>query len=116
VEPIDISEAEGRWSDGWASTHVRFTFTPSAGTTKVRIIAVKSEHTPDVVLEVNAGALTVRRQVVASELFWVDTPIATTDGVCTVTIESSPTFVPKDKGLNDDTRELSYLFRGAEAH
>jgi hypothetical protein len=116
VQPIDISEAEGRWSDEWAGTHVRFTFTPPPGTTKVRIIATKSEHTPDVLMRVNAGAQTMQRQVVASEFFWVDTPIATTDGVCTVTIESSPTFVPKDKGINDDTRELSYLFHGAEAH
>ena len=116
MHPIDISQAEGRWPDEWASTHVRFTFTPPPGTTNVRIIATKSEHTPDVLLRINAGAQTAQRQVVASELFWVDAPIATTNGVCTVTIESSPTFVPKNKGINDDTRELSYLFHGAEAH
>ena len=72
--------------------------------------------TPDILMRVNAGAQTAQRQVVASELFWVDAPIATTDGICTVTIESSPTFVPKDKGINDDTRELSWLFHSAEAH
>jgi hypothetical protein len=116
VQPIDISQATGIWPDGWASTHVQFSFTPPPGTITVRIIATKSEHTPDVLLRVNAGAQTAQRQVVATELFWVEAPIATTNGVCTVTIESSPTFVPKDKGINDDTRELSYLLHGAEAH
>jgi hypothetical protein len=116
MQPIDISQATGIWPDGWSSTRVHFAFTPPPGTTKVRIVATKSEHTPDVIVRVDAGAQTVQRQVVASESFYVDAPIAITNGVCEVTVESSPTFVPKDKGINDDTRELSYLFHGAEAH
>jgi hypothetical protein len=116
MEPVDISQAVGRWADQWASTHVQFAFIPPPGATKVRIIATKSEHTPDVLLLVNAGAQTVRRQVVAAGLFWVDVPFAITDGECIVTIQSSPTFIPKELGINDDVREVSYILHGAEAH
>ena len=115
MQPIDYSHATGYWHDGWAGTDVRFSFAPPAGTKNVRVIFEKTPHIDNLLVFVTVNGTTFRRQVMASEVFFVDVPIAPGATNCDVHVVSEGTFVPKNKGINEDARELSYLLRGVEA-
>ena len=115
MQPIDYSHAEGYWHDGWAGTNVQFTCSPPAGTKHIRVIFEKTPHIDNLLVLVTVNGFTVRRQVMASELFYVDVPLSGDPHNATVSVASEGAFVPKDQGINDDTRTLSYLLRGVEA-
>ena len=115
MQPIDYSHATGYWPDGWASTDVRFSFTPPAGTKNVRVIFEKTGHIYNLLVFVTVNGTTYRRQVMANEVFFVDVPLVAGATTADVHVVSEGTFVPKDQGINDDARELSYLLRGVEA-
>ena len=46
---------------------------------------------------------------------FVDLPLSDPHRECRVKVVSEGAFVPKEQGINDDTRTLSYLLRGVEA-
>ena len=115
MQPIDYSHATGYWHDGWAGTEVRFSFAPPAGTKNVRVIFEKTGHIENLLVFVTVNGTTVRRQVMANEVFFVDVPLAAGATNADVKVVSEGTFIPKNQGINDDTRELSYLLRGVEA-
>jgi hypothetical protein len=115
VQPIDYSHATGYWPDGWAGTDVRFSFTPPEGTKKVRVIFEKTGHIENLLVLVNVNGITHRRQVMANGVFFVDVPLAARAHTAEVHVVSEGTFVPKDMGIGDDTREISYSLRGVEA-
>ena len=115
MQPVDYSHATGYWHDGWAGTDVQFAFTPPLQTKYVRVIFEKTPHIDNLLVFVTVNDRTVRRQVMASELFFVDVPLADPSRECRVKVVSEGAFVPKERGINDDTRALSYLLRGVEA-
>ena len=115
MQPIDYSHATGYWPDGWASNEVEFAFTPPPQTKKVRVIFEKTGHIENLLVFVTVNDCTMRRQMMASELFFVDVPLADPHRECRVKVVSEGAFVPKEQGINEDTRTLSYLLRGVEA-
>ncbi|MBU6242127.1 MAG: hypothetical protein KJS66_10100 [Acidobacteria bacterium] len=115
MQPIDYAHATGYWHDGWAGTNVEFACTPPAGTKHIRVIFEKTPHIDNLLVFVTVNGFTIRRQVMASEVFFVDVPLTSDAATATVTVVSEGSFVPKEQGINDDTRVLSYLLRGVEA-
>jgi hypothetical protein len=115
MQPIDFAHASGYWHDGWAETQVEFTCTPPAGTKHIRVIFEKTPHVDNLLVFVTVNGATIRRQVMASELFFVDVSLTGNTDTATVRVVSEGSFVPKERGINDDTRVLSYMLRGVEA-
>jgi hypothetical protein len=115
MQPIDFSHATGYWHDGWASNEVEFTFTPPPQTKHLRVIFEKTPHIDNLLVFVTVNDRTLRRQVMASEVFFVDLPLADPSRECRVRVVSEGAFVPKEQGINEDTRTLSYQLRGVEA-
>ncbi|NBP54675.1 MAG: hypothetical protein EBU67_10425 [Actinobacteria bacterium] len=115
MQPIDFAHATGYWHDGWAGTTVEFECTPPAGTKHIRVIFEKTPHIDNLLVFVTVNGLTIRRQVMASEVFFVDVPLTGEPGTAVISVVAEGAFVPKDQGINDDTRTLSYMLRGVEA-
>lgn len=115
MQPIDFAHATGYWHDGWAGHHVEFTCSPPAGTKHIRVIFEKTPHIDNLLVFVTVNGFTIRRQVMASEVFFVDVPLADGADAAHVSVVSEGSFVPKEQGINDDTRTLSYMLRGVEA-
>lgn len=115
MQPIDYSHATGYWHDGWASNEVEFAFTPPPQTKHVRVIIEKTPDIDNLLVFVTVNDRTLRRQVMASEVFFVDVPLADPRRECRVRVVSEGAFVPKEQGIDKETRTLSYLLRGVEA-
>jgi hypothetical protein len=115
MQPIDFAHATGYWHDGWAGTTVEFECTPPAGTKHIRVIFEKTPHIDNLLVFVTVNGLTIRRQVMASEVFFVDVPLTGEPGTAVISVVAEGAFVPKDQGINDDTRTLCYMLRGVEA-
>lgn len=115
MQPIDYSQATGYWHDGWAENNVEFTCEPPTGTKHIRVIFEKTPQVDNLLVFVTVNGFTIRRQVMASEIFFVDVPLAANARTATVSVTSEGSFVPKEQGINEDIRTLSYLLRGVEA-
>lgn len=118
MQPIDYSHATGYWHDGWAGTEVEFTCSPPRGTKNIRVIFEKTPNIDNLLVFVTVNGFTIRRQVMANEVFFVDVPLDPVVGdppTAAVRVVSEGTFIPKEQGINEDTRTLSYLLRGVEA-
>lgn len=115
MQPIDYAHASGYWPDGWAGNNVEFTCTPPDGTKHIRVIFEKTLHIDNLLVFVTVNGVTIRRQVMASEIFFVDVPLTGNAREATVKVVSEGAFIPKEKGIMDDPRTVSYLLRGVEA-
>jgi len=115
MQPIDYSHATGYWHDGWAGNNVEFTCSPPPGTKHIRVIFEKTPHIDNLLVHVTVNGFTIRRQVMASEIFFVDAPLTGNIQEATVAVVSEGAFVPKEQGINEDPRTLSYMLRGVEA-
>ena len=115
MQPIDYAHATGYWPDGWAGTEVEFTCSLPAGTKHIRVIFEKTPHIGNLLVFVTVNGLSIRRQVMASEIFFVDVPLSGNAHTATVSVVSEGAFVPQEQGIGNDSRTLSYRLRGVEA-
>jgi hypothetical protein len=113
-----VGTASGLWPDGWVGEALRFQVRPAEPVGRIVIEGRLPYKFPGALeLIVIVGDCTTRHAVGGAETFRVDVGALSEPGHSVkVLVSASATFCPRDHGLNDDGRRLSFILQRVSFH